>query len=191
MGTTVQKQHAKVTYDAELRGVGANYPMYYVSWDDIQAFIQKLNEKEKEKGDQAIFCRLPTEAEWEYAARAGSSTLYHFGDDAAQLGEYAWYDGNAGRTTHPVGEKKPNAWGLYDMHGSVWEWVQDRYDKAYYQNSPNVDPKGPDAGSYRVIRGGGWGGPARVARSADRYGGDPGFPDFYRGFRCAMSIPSK
>jgi len=95
-------------------------PVDQVSWNEAQTFISKLNAME---GVQLY--RLPTEAEWEYAARAGSTTIYSFGNDPKQLGEYAWYRGNAQRHSHPVGQKWPNAWGLYDMLGNVWEWVQD------------------------------------------------------------------
>ena len=98
-------------------------PVENVSWEDVQEFIHKLNAKE---GDTKY--RLPTEAEWEYAARARTATIYSFGNDERQLGEYAWYFPNSGNKTHPVGQKKPNAWGLHDMHGNVWEWVQDCYD---------------------------------------------------------------
>ena len=97
---------------------GDNRPVEEVSWEDVQEFIRRLNARE-----QGVTYRLPTEAEWEYAARAGSTTAYSFGDDTLQLGEYAWYWENADGTTHPVGQLKPNAWGLYDMHGNVWEWV--------------------------------------------------------------------
>ncbi len=130
---------------------GDDLPVERVSWKDAQRFLEKLNQKEQ-KGRY----RLPTEAEWEYACRAGSATKYSFGNDEGRLGEYAWYDKNSGGKTHPVGQKKPNAWGLYDMHGNVWEWCSDWYDKDYYRNSPSRNPKGPTNGRYRVLRGGSW-----------------------------------
>lgn len=154
-------------------------PVVNVSWGDVQWFIEKLNIKEG-----AYKYRLPTEAEWEYACRAGTRTDFSFGDDVARLGEYAWYDKNAGNTTHLGGKKKPNPWGLYDMHGNVWEWCEDWYDKDYYSQSPQVDPKGPDSGSHRVLRGGsennsnGW-----YLRSALRNGTSPGSQYSNCGFR--------
>jgi formylglycine-generating enzyme required for sulfatase activity len=157
-------------------------PVERVSWDDVQAFVQKLNAREG--GAQY---RLPTEAEWEYAARAGSQTAYSFGDDAAQLGQYAWYDKNAGGTTHPVGQLQPNAWGLYDMHGNVWEWVQDWYGA--YPAAAAVDPAGPAAGSYRVIRGGSWFYDAGGCRSAFRHRVDPGCRDDFLGLRLLRTAP--
>jgi formylglycine-generating enzyme required for sulfatase activity len=154
----------------------SNRPVENVSWDDVQEFIRRLNAREG-----GATYRLPTEAEWEYAARAGTTTRWSFGDDASQLGRYVWYDGNARGQTHPVGQLQPNPWGLYDMHGNVWEWVQDWYGN--YTSSTAVDPAGPSTGSLRVLRGGGWGSPARICRSALRRGGAPGFRDVYLGVR--------
>lgn len=130
---------------------GSSNPVERVSWSDVQDFIRKLNEMEK---TQAY--RLPTEAEWEYASRAGTSNLYCFGDSVEQLPAYAWFYENAHHKTHPVGKLRPNAWGLYDTLGNVWEWCQDVYEKGYYRDSPSVDPQGPASGSCRVLRGGSW-----------------------------------
>jgi formylglycine-generating enzyme required for sulfatase activity len=129
--------------------------------------------------------QLPTEAQWEYACRAGSKTRYCFGDDEKQLGDYAWYSKNSGNKTHPVGEKKPNAWGLYDMHGNVWEWCQDWWKDGYYKESPVDDPTGAATGSFRVIRGGFWDYPARYCRSAFRGLDGPGRRHYDRGFRVS------
>ena len=162
---------------------GRTNPVEQVSWDDVQVFIQRLNQKE---GHERY--RLPTEAEWEYAARAGSASAYSFGDNAARLGQYAWYDGNSGETTHPVGQKPPNAWGLHDMHGNVWEWVQDRYDGDYYSGSPSTDPRGPSSGSHRVLRGGSWSSLAASCRSAYRYVDSPDYRSGNLGCRLALSL---
>jgi len=147
---------------------GAKNPVEQVSWEDCQTFIRKLGEKVP-----GYTFRLPTEAEWEYACRAGSSSEYCYGDDAGGLGEYAWYDGNSGSKTHPVGEKKPNAWGLYDMHGNVWEWCQDWYGNL--DSNAATDPVGPSSGSYRVLRGGSWYDDAALCRSASRSSVDPSY----------------
>jgi formylglycine-generating enzyme required for sulfatase activity len=132
-------------------------PAVNVSWDDAAAFCRKLSELEKNKGKTY---RLPTEAEWEYACRAGTTTQYSFGDSYSSLCEYAWFESNAfnvgQKYAHPAGRKKPNPWGLYDMHGNVWEWCSDWYDENYYSNGPSVDPKGPLTGTYRCLRGGSW-----------------------------------
>ena len=146
----------------------SSHPAVYISWDAVQRFIDKLNDA----AGSAVY-RLPTEAEWEYACRAGTRTRWSFGDDESDLTDYAW---NAGKKyAQAVGTKRANPWGLYDMHGNVWEWVQDWYSGSYYNSSPRVDPWGPDTGSLRVIRGGYFYSFAQYVRSAyrDRY--SPGY----------------
>lgn len=130
---------------------GKKHPVERVSWLDAREFIKKLNQMEK-----TGTYRLPTEAEWEYACRANTKTLYYFGDSEKQLPEYAWYCDKSMHTTHPAGQLKPNAFGLYDTLGNVWEWCYDAYERDYYMDSPAVDPRGPVSGSCRVIRGGSW-----------------------------------
>jgi len=155
-----------------------------VSWNDAQEFIKRLNQKE---GHNRY--RLPTEAEWEYAARAGTTTAYSFGEEAKQLGRYAWYGEDFGSgSTHPVGQKEPNPWGLYDVHGNVWEWVQDWYDARYYASSPSVDPTGPQSGSSRVVRGGSWHQTATSWRSAFRREYDPDYRGISIGLRLVLSV---
>jgi formylglycine-generating enzyme required for sulfatase activity len=156
-------------------------PVEQVWWSDVQAFIGKLNAKEG-----GNLYRLPTEAEWEYAARAGSTLAYGFGNEVSRLGEYAWYRDNAGGKTHPVGQLKPNAWGLYDMHGNVMEWVQDWYGR--YSDKPVTDPQGSPSGSHRMRRGGAWNSVATVCRSSNRYS-VPGFRDDFLGFRLVRTAP--
>jgi formylglycine-generating enzyme required for sulfatase activity len=162
---------------------GRSNPVEEVSWDDIQVFIQRLNRKEGHRR-----YRLPTEAEWEYAARAGTTSAFSFDDDEGNIGQYAWWSGNSGAMTHSVGQKRPNAWGLYDMHGNVWEWVQDWYDEHYYSQSPSVDPHGPSSGQHRVHRGGSWIDTAGVCRSASRHHYFSNFRDRDIGFRLAISV---
>jgi len=146
----------------------AKNPVEQVSWDDCQAFVNKLSARVA-----GLTFSLPTEAEWEYACRAGSTTKYCFGDDDTGLDDYAWY-GYTKEETQPVGRKKANAFGLRDMHGSVWEWCQDWYGEKYYQSSPTDDPKGPRTGEYRVRRGGAWiYRPATCCRSANRFRSNP------------------
>jgi formylglycine-generating enzyme required for sulfatase activity len=161
-------------------------PVEQVSWEDAQAFCAKLNELEKEQLGGARY-RLPTEAEWEYACRAGSTTRFCFGDDLARLEEYAWFNGNSDGKTHPAGQKRPNGWGLYDMHGNVWEWCGDGYERTYYANSPGADPLGPSGASARVIRGGSWLYDPRNARSANRSRLAPEDRNNYLGFRLARA----
>ena len=156
------------------------FPKVNVSWHDVHELIGLLNDA---AGDSLY--RLPTEAEWEYACRAGTTprSRWSFGDDEDQLGDYAWYRGNSSNSVKEVGGKLPNPWGLYDMHGNVWEWVQDWYDADYYNRSPRVDPPGPDTGSKRVIRGGRFGNLAQGVRSADRDYVSPGFRSRHIGVR--------
>jgi formylglycine-generating enzyme required for sulfatase activity len=155
-------------------------PIIYVSWEDTAAYCEWLSRQ------TGAHYRLLTEAEWEYACRAGSATRYSFGDDEQLLGDYAWYSSNAKGKTHPVGEKFPNDWHLYDMHGNVWEWVQDWYRR--YSKESQTNPGGPEAGSGRVVRGGGWGDDAGICRSAYRYGRGPGFRGDGLGFRLARRV---
>jgi formylglycine-generating enzyme required for sulfatase activity len=186
---------------------GPRNPVEEVSWDDCQSFFTRLNQKVAEgtiqHGDYshgsgpslgpkkagAGKFQLPTEAQWEYACRAGTTTIFCFGDDESGLNEYGWYDKNSGGTSHPVGEKKPNAWGLYDMHGNIWQWCEDWYDPAYYAHSPTDDPDGPATGTERVSHGGCWFSPARSARSANHGRIEAAHRGSHLGFRAAMSPP--
>ena len=160
---------------------GPQNPVESVSWDDAVEFCMKLSEKTGKK------VRLPTEAEWEYACRAGTKTRFTFGDNDADLGDYAWYGGNSKRKTHPVGGKKPNAFGLYDMPGNVWDWCGDWYADSY-ANAKNVDPTGPDSGCYRVLRGGSWSLYPRYCRSAVRNRHEPDFRYYVIGFRVVVVV---
>jgi len=150
-----------------------------VKWDDAVEFCEKLSEKE------GVEYRLPTEAEWEYACRAGTTTMYSFGDDVSQLGEYAWYGKNAIDVAYIVGHKNPNPWGLYDMHGNVIEWCQDWLGK--YPSGDVTDPVGPASGSYRVFRGGSSADNAWDCRSAYRFRPTPSYRDDGPGFRVLRS----
>jgi formylglycine-generating enzyme required for sulfatase activity len=160
-----------------------NLPVEGVSWDDVQEFIRRLNAKEG-----GTKYRLPTEAEWEYAARAGSTTVYSFGNNPSQLGKYAWYDSNAESKTHPVGQKRANAWGLYDMHGNVWEWVKD-VSISPYPPGFVTDPQGPLEGSYPVIRGASWFNYAHSFRLAIRGRHAPHEGTSFLGFRLLRTAP--
>lgn len=149
------------------------YPAVYVSWEDVQVLLENLNSA----GGEGQY-RLPSEAEWEYACRAGTTSPWSFGDDQSRLVDYGWYHANtldAGEGyAHAVGLKGANPWGLHDMHGNVWEWVQDWFDGGYYEGSPRVDPQGPEAGLSRVIRGGRFDDSPWLLRSANRHNVSPG-----------------
>ena len=155
-------------------------PVTNVNWHEAVAFYDKLSEQEGKD------YRLPTEAEWEYACRAGTTTAYSFGNDASGLGEHAWHRGNSGQTTHPVGEKLPNAWGLYDMHGNVWEWCQDWYGD-YGKEKVVTDPTGAASGVNRVLRGGAFFNRPEFVRAADRTSSQPDNRNRNFGFRLART----
>ncbi len=172
-------------------------PVESVSWFDAITFCNRLSEREKRTPSYRINgtevtalggdgYRLPTEAEWEYACRAGSATLYPFGANAGALGKFAWYDKNSENKTHAVGQKSPNAWGLHDMLGNVGEWCADWYEAQYYVSSPPADPPGPSWASRRVIRGGGWHNRPVYCRSAYRYRQLPARRCNELGFRLAL-----
>lgn len=158
-----------------------NRPVESVSWNDCQDFIAKLN-----RLNQGTF-RLPTEAEWEYAYRAGTTTRFYWGEDRneSDIDRYAWYNGNSGDRTHEVGQKRSNPWGLYDMSGNVWEWCADWYGD--YPSGPQVDPKGQQSGRARVQRGGSWLSYALYCRSASRNRSYPGYGANYIGLRILLS----
>ncbi len=166
-----------------------NHPVERVSWDDVQEYIGKLNKALGLSGcdgtptSSAGCYRLPTEAEWEYSARGGT-TAYSFEDDVSDLRDYAWYSGNSDNQTHQVGLKDPNPKGLYDVHGNVWEWVQDRYTR----NLPGGSDPLNTSGSNRVFRGGSWGVSAQGLRSALRGYGNPSSGNNGIGFRLVRTL---
>jgi len=170
---------------------GSNLPVELVSWEDAMEFCRKLTERERASGrlPEGLAYTLPTESQWEYACRAGTTTRYSFGDSEMQLKEYANYEYTpryGDKRTAPVGSFKPNAWGLYDMHGNVCEWCSDRYGD--YPSGSVTDPTGANSGSLRVNRGGSWFSGARNCRSADRNWSAPGNRFDYLGFRLALSV---
>jgi formylglycine-generating enzyme required for sulfatase activity len=183
---------------------GPDLPSEMVGWGKAALYCNMRSEAEgltpcyNEFGEcdfDADGYRLPTEAEWEYACRAGSETVYSFGDDPSRLGQNAWYAANSNKKTHPVGRKGANAWGLYDMHGNVAEWCNDFYAPDYYAKSPQKNPRGPAEGDRNLLRGGHWGASAESCTAAFRTGEEPGFSDacFARdaiGFRCVRKAPS-
>ncbi|MFM8214022.1 MAG: formylglycine-generating enzyme family protein [Pirellula sp.] len=162
----------------------ADLPVEKVSWDDAVEFCKKLSELPEEKKAGRVY-RLPTEAQWEYACRAGSKTAYSFDDEEGLLPEHGWFNRNSSDRIHTVGLLEPNAWGLYDMHGNVWEWCSDWYGE--YPTGAVSDPTGPKEGSSRVLRGGSWFIEAAYCRSAFRDWFNPSSRLFNLGFRVALS----
>lgn len=164
-----------------------NRPVEKLSWYDAVAYCAALTKREQQGGHlpSGYEYRLPSEAEWEYACRAGSTNLFSFGDSAAEADQYAWTLENSQSTTHPVGQKRPNAWGLYDMHGNVWEWCSDWY--APYPAMPVTDPLETVSNKFKVFRGGGWNQAVEFARASNRFGMAPSNGIHFVGFRIALS----
>jgi formylglycine-generating enzyme required for sulfatase activity/serine/threonine protein kinase len=172
----------------EQHGLGDNYPAYRIRWDEVQQFCVQLTDSLREQGrlPRGWRLELPTEAQWEYACRAGGNGRFCFGDNEEDLQRFAWYSDNAGGTNHPVATREPNHWGLYDLHGSVWEWTQESYDK---QLAGGIDPRGAIEGTSRSRRGGSWINSLASCRSATRSGFAPRWSD-YLGFRpCLVAAP--
>jgi len=194
-----QKEYERLGLPCPAHFKGPTLPVEQIRWDQAASYC---NARSRDEGLQPCYdeataaCnfdadgfRLPTEAEWEYACRAGSDADYFFGSDPRKLSEYAWYADNSNKKTHPVGQKKPNTWGLHDMLGNVSEWCNDVYNKDYYQHSPPENPHGPVSGNLYVLRGGAWNTGAEVLRSSYRVSETPGFSDACLardaiGFRC-------
>jgi formylglycine-generating enzyme required for sulfatase activity len=176
-----QEQYEAVIGSNPSEFKGAAKPVENVSWDNAMEFCKRLSQKTGKT------ITLPTEGQWEYACRAGSKTRFSFGDDEKQLDYYAWYTSNSSEATHPVGQKKPNAFGLYDMHGNASEWCSYWYAGSYV-NGQEKNPTGPNSGTYRVFRGGGWDDYASGCRVAGRSSGTPGDSDINLGFRCVLDF---
>jgi len=194
-----QEQYQKVMGDNPSRWKGGKNPVEQVRWSDAVKFCNKRSELEGLQpcydlktwrcNFEANGYRLPTEAEWEFACRAGATTTFFFGDNLSKLSEYAWFDKNSGGHPRPVGQKQPNAWGLYDICGNLWEWCNDFYTVDYYAKSPHKDPRGPADGQTKVVRGGAWRSNAANCRAGYRYNENPGYADVcfgydIYGFRC-------
>ena len=198
-GEVTQASYEKLMGKNPAKFVGPDRPVERVRWSEAAQYcnMRSLREGLKPCYDpKTLACdfdadgyRLPTEAEWEYACRAGTASRWSFGDDPAQLDKHAWFKDNAAKTSHPVIQKNPNPWGLYDMHGNVAEWCHDYYGEGYDPSPAPTDPRGPASGQERVLRGGSWSSDRDACRSSARDKAAPGFADVcfgYEayGFRC-------
>ena len=186
MGTSIYQQRDKANSSYSLYGVGSNYPMYYVNHSEAEEFCGRLNNLLRSQLPQGYKFRLPTEAQWEYAARGGKKDRPSLYAGSDYIGEVAWYDGNSNNSTHPVKTKDPNELGLYDMSGNVYEWCADWYNSSYYSSSPTDNPKNLSSGSTRVNRGGSWYISAANCRVASRNNSGPGDRDGILGFRLVL-----
>ncbi|MBT5549284.1 MAG: formylglycine-generating enzyme family protein [Nitrospina sp.] len=175
-----QEQWDQYLPDNFSKFTGKFRPVERVSWNDAKIYIQELNNEENTEK-----YRLPYEAEWEYAARGGTTTQFYWGDKIDD--SYVWYFGTSNYKTHPVGLKKPNPFGLYDMLGNVWEWVEDWFANDYYQKSPIQNPEGPETGRFKVKRGGSQANLISHIKSHTRYRADPDKRHHINGFRVAFS----
>lgn len=183
MRTSARKQRDKSNPRWQMAGEGREFPVYFVNYLEAVEFCRQLTERERPNLPAGYVYRLPTEAEWEYGARAGGTNLYPGGD---QVDDLAWHRGNARKRTQPVGGKAPNAWGLHDMAGNVWEWCLDQYSRGLL-GRPQVDPIGPDRGTARVCRGGSWENDPPLLRTAVRVGNTEDFRSFSVGFRVVLA----
>ena len=186
MGTSIFQQRDKANYSWVMFGVGANYPMYYVNHSEAEEFCGRLNNLLRSQLPQGYKFRLPTEAQWEYAARGGKKDRPSLYAGSDYIGEVAWYKDNSNGSTHPIKTKDPNELGLYDMSGNVWEWCADWFSSSYYASSPTDNPKNLSSSSSRVVRGGGWSYDATYCRVADRGGYGPGIRYDLLGFRLVL-----
>lgn len=201
-----QDQYQAVMGGNPSRWKGGANPVEQVRWSDAVRYCNKRSQLEGLEpcydlrawkcNFDANGYRLPTEAEWEYACRAGSTAAFFFGDSPSKLGDYAWYDKNSGGHPRPAGQKQPNRWGLFDICGNVWEWCNDFYKVDYYQEAPPQDPKGPKEGDNKVLRGGAWRFSAESCRSGYRYNENPGYADVcfgydIYGFRCVKKAANR
>ena len=177
-----QSQFQAVTAETPASGFHPDHPVHSVTWHQAMEFCYQLQELDPDSNGY----RLPTEAEWEYACRAESVQRFSFGDDATELSSYGWYADNSNLELQPVGQKQPNGWGLHDMHGNVYEWVFDRFGVDYYEVAPTDDPRGPETGGSRVMRGGSFNSEADGCRSAHRGSYIDGFSSLTIGFRLIL-----